>query len=591
MVGPGGGGSPSGEVKGMSRAEFSASFGQVASGLVEVAEADVEAGKVGGARAKKSAKEVVMGLMVAFQAGLEPYRQFCGRYCCKLRPWAEFARLALPTNDLRQRLSANPVHYRINHEAIFLLLVGVVDDKGAAMILVLALVWMVFVPRNSDTNWKVRLGSLELGPWLRWVLLAAASAAVLWMLGSPLISGFKKASLAWLFIVAVHSVLHPIPDGFSGASLKELLPEWTYAGAEHALCSGACLELPCLDCQSPNLSGCCCMPLIYDEVNCSFEFFFEEVLSRLHTGDIFLSSWPSKPGEWAETGRCLQRTRWTHVGMVYRPSDCLTVLTSRDRIFNDQVHESRPMIMHMLVCGEMGFRDGHGFELVDLETWVKDFLDKHSHCADPESEGQFLAGVRLLQGVERGEAFCSKVQAKVDEFWHRPYELQDITKAGFDLCECIPNLCPTEMKSDTNSLFCSEMVAEVYKATGLLKASVNGSELIPKNFDTTSYLWLQHGASLSQEYVLCSAAGTKEREARGYKNRGNPDPVSSRFGPAGFWGVDPSKQLASSQGLPPVPSAMSAPAQLAMAPSTGAGERPPGEGTGMQEPLLGSAAG
>lgn len=528
------------------------------------------------------------------------YQEGCGRYCLKLRPLKEFFCFSVPRSDLRKRLQSNPVYFRINHEVIFLILVPVLDWKSAIIIWVLVLSWMFFLAVNNDPNWKLHICGLKLSMTKRWMVMAALTALALYVFHC----GARLWCIIplWLLIALAHSILHPVPAGGEAASIKDLIPEWAYAGAENAVCSGVCLAVPCCDRISPNISGCCCMPLVYDDVLCDFDHFFTEVVPHLHTGDIFLSSWPSKRGEWAETGRCMQRTRWTHVGMVYRPSDNTEILTSRDKIFKDGVCASRPLIMQMLVYGEMGFRDGHGFELVDLETWIKDFLDKFSHCAEPESEGQFIAGVRFLLDFERTNDFYKIVQSKVNEFWHKPYEEHDITMAAMDLCECIPGLSAMEMKSDDNSLFCSEMVAEVYKAVGLVKKNINTAEFIPKNFDSSSWLWLQGGARLSAEYIVKCAMTEEQRSATKYKNRGLRDPLSKdKFGIGGFWGVDASAKMRAGWGLPtapssspelatvgspelpPVQSAMSSPG--AATPTADPG-REPGQGTGSKDPLL-----
>lgn len=380
------------------------------------------------------------------------------------------------------------------------------------------------------------------------------------------------------------------------SSIKALIPAWTYDGAEDAVCSGACLAVPCLDPYAPNVSGCCCMPLRYSEQRCTFDYFFTEVLPRLHTGDVFLTSWPAKKGEWAQTARCMMRSRWTHVGMVYRPSDCPKILHTRDRLFGPQVNDTRPLIAQMLVYGQMGFRDGQGFEMVDLETWVKDYLDKYSHDAEPDAIGQFFVGVRFLTDFERDEQFYKAVQQKVDDYWHRPYEQQDTMMAAIDLCECIPYLDFTYKKDDDSSVFCSELVAEIYKAAGLLNPNLSGNEFIPRNFDTTSMLLLKKGAKLSCEYVIASPTSEEERLTWGYKNRGKADPLSkNRFGHGGFWGVDTYRPVDTTLwGAPEPPPPPPAPAEAALpcpaapgpavVPPTPAAEAAPGVGALTEPP-------
>jgi len=381
--------------------------------------------------------------------------------------------------------------------------------------------------------------------------------------------------------------------------LKARLPAWTYAGGEKAICSGVCLAIPCLDKYAPNVTGCCCMPISYDQELCDFNYFFENVVPNLHTGDIFLTSWPSKPGEWAETGRCMMRSRWTHVGMVYRPSDS-PILHTRDRIFGFQTHDSRPLIAHMLVYGEMGFRDGTGFEMVDLETWTKDYLDKYSHSFEPDNIGEMIVGVRFLTGIERNDDFYRTIQQKVDDYWFRPYETQDTMMAAVDLFECLPCCKFMKNKQDDSSIFCSELVAEFYKAAGMLDSSLSGGEFIPRHFATNSRLRLLKG-ELSREFVLVGPMSEEERNSCKYKNRGQGDILSKdKFGPSGFWGVNTQAAMEIGWEVPPAAQTSTAadPDAITLAPSEEGSdavphvEQPPSQvlmpnGTsGLDAPLL-----
>jgi hypothetical protein len=53
-----------------------------------------------------------------------------------------------------------------------------------------------------------------------------------------------------------------------------------------------------------------------------------------------------------------------------------------------------------------------------------------------------------------------------------------------------------------SSLFCSELVAEVYQKMGLLTEKLPSNEYIPKDFSTEKSLSLELGYSLQKEIAI-----------------------------------------------------------------------------------------
>lgn len=329
--------------------------------------------------------------------------------------------------------------------------------------------------------------------------------------------------------------------------------------AEHCICSGACIQLPCIDNYAPNLSGRCCLAPQYGEQVYNFREFFEDVLPRLHTGDIVLMSWPCEGQKGTQFSRCMAHTRTSHVATVYRPSDCMEVLKHRDRVFGDSVHPSRPLLFQALSGGECGSRtdtEKGGVELVDAEVFIKDYLDKHSHCristaVDPSAIGLHIVSARMLVGVERDAAFYRAFENSLTTFFNTRFEedvmATNVMLSQIDLCQqCICCRCFLA-KEDVSMLFCSELVAAVYRNANLVDQRNNVSEYVPAMFDSTRRLNLKEGVSLTKEHVLLGPGSLAERAAMGYPVLKEPmarhDTSSKAFGPGGFYGVEANKPM------------------------------------------------
>mmetsp|Transcript_79050 Transcript_79050/g.218798 ORF Transcript_79050/g.218798 Transcript_79050/m.218798 type:complete len:351 (+) Transcript_79050:130-1182(+) len=326
------------------------------------------------------------------------------------------------------------------------------------------------------------------------------------------------------------------------------------SSAELCCCSGMCIDLPCMDRYAPNQSGCCCCTPRYIEEVHDIADFYQTVLPQLHTGDVVLCSWPVEGQTGTQISRCMAHTRTSHVGMVYRPSDSPGILKHRDMMFPDKVHASRPLMLHVIAAGECGPRmrtEKGGMDIVDLEVWTKDYMDKFSHCHKDCAEDVSMIGrqsfaVRMLVGVERDEAFYQAVEDVVEKYINTEFEKNVMTAnvmvSQIDVCQAMPCCCCIRARKDTSMLFCSELTADAYKHTGLIDSGLNPSEMIPAMWDTTRKLKLRGDASLTVEHVCLGPATLEERRAMGYPDMADPsvrvDLSCETFGPGGFFGVD-----------------------------------------------------
>lgn len=326
--------------------------------------------------------------------------------------------------------------------------------------------------------------------------------------------------------------------------------------------SGACMNFPSCDHYAPNQSGCCCYGPRYYEEEYSFSDFFEKVLPCLHTGDLILASWPLGTYAGTNMSRFMGHSRSSHVGFVYRPSDCLEVLTSRDLVYGNLVNSTRPLFAQFLAGGEQGNRvkkEG-GLDIVDAETFMKDYMDKFAHtplsiASDPTTINTQSMSVRFLHSVKRDRAFYEAVQRCIVQNLNIPFDNSPSQKTFFDTLENLPCCCCEIVKSSVkDGYICSEFVAQMYESIGLVSSkNKSTAEYEPTAFDTTRKLLLLGGAELSCEYRVLGASTRAQRASFGYPDMANPNDrqdVSTKAG--GFWGVDISKAMAD-QHAPPAP--------------------------------------
>lgn len=323
------------------------------------------------------------------------------------------------------------------------------------------------------------------------------------------------------------------------------------------------MNYACCDQYAPNQSGCGCYGPRYYQAEYAFSDFFEKVLPCLHTGDVILAAWPLGADTSTNMTRFMGHSRSTHVGFVYRPSDCLEVLTSRDLVYGNKVNSTRPLIAQFQAGGEQGNRvkkEG-GFDIVDAETFMKDYLDKFAHtplsiASDPTTMNTPSISVRFLQSVKRDRVFYEAVQRSLLQNWNIPFNNKPSSKTYLDICENLPCCCCCVVKpSLQDGYICSEFVGQMYESIGLVSSRGESiAEYEPTAFDTTRKLLLLGGVEFSQEYRVLGPSTRAQRASFGYPTMDNPNDrqdVSTK--PGGFWGVDISQPVAIQYSLPASP--------------------------------------
>lgn len=204
--------------------------------------------------------------------------------------------------------------------------------------------------------------------------------------------------------------------------------------------------------------------------------------------------------------------------------------------------------------------------MVDLEVFLKDYMDKfsHAHCdvaEDPCKIGLHFVGVRFLLGLERDDVFYRAVEEKVEQYLQTDFEnvmTNNMLVSQCDCCQYCPCCKCLLAREDVSELFCSELAAEVFKNTGLIDKKLNSSEFVPAHWCSTRKLRLQGAVMLSDEHVVYGPGSLEERKAMQYPDIKDPlvryDMSFEAFGSGGFWGADVSKPLPS---LPPSQKTMS----------------------------------
>jgi len=300
--------------------------------------------------------------------------------------------------------------------------------------------------------------------------------------------------------------------------------------------------------------------------------FVSDIVPQLHTGDVVLAAWPRASFS-SQTVRMLHHSRFTHVGVVYRPSDCPDILKHRDRIFGKDVHPSRPLVAQFVNGGEMGHREKTekgGLDLVDLQVYLEDHVDKFSHFPEGKDPSKFecgVVGVRMLLGATRDEQFYKNMEATVEKYWDVDFQRDPDKASQLDCCQCLPCCCCLRASNDDSDLICSEFAGQVYVRTGLVSDKFNPSEMVPPMWDSTRKLRLQDGVSLSKEYIFLGPTSLEERKAMGFQDISIRGPVSTKCGAGGFAGVDCSREVESRLPVDGNPSPKDGSRKVAPAPS------------------------
>jgi len=173
---------------------------------------------------------------------------------------------------------------------------------------------------------------------------------------------------------------------------------------------------------------------------------YSEIRDTLKTGDIVLFS---GEGFISNLIKFMTRSPWSHVGMVIR-SEVLDMLLLWESTTLSKLKDIHSDTMKQ------------GVQMVGLSARVDSY------------EG--LVGIRSLEGVEMNQ---SRMRALADfraEMKDRPYEQNklELAKSAYD--------GPFgHNEEDLSSVFCSELVAEMYERWGLLPEKVSSNEYTPAN--------------------------------------------------------------------------------------------------------------
>lgn len=170
-----------------------------------------------------------------------------------------------------------------------------------------------------------------------------------------------------------------------------------------------------------------------------------DLADQFRTGDLLLFSGRSLP---SDTIRLFTRSHWSHVALVV----CLP-------------EYDEPLVLEATAAGEgLDVRTGArmpGVALVPLRDKIE------SYCGD--------VAWRQRRGAPLSEARQRMVARLVRELSHRPYKNYVLTLAR-DLCTGF------QLRPDFSGVFCSELVAEIYRRLGWLPRRERPSRFVPGHF-------------------------------------------------------------------------------------------------------------
>lgn len=183
---------------------------------------------------------------------------------------------------------------------------------------------------------------------------------------------------------------------------------------------------------------------------------YQAVRGKLDTGDIVVfegSGVISGMIKWKE------KTRWSHVGMVVKSAEGdMLLLFESTTLSKIKDVESRT--------------ESQGVQLVTLSERIRRYPDNN-------------VGFRRLLGVERDDDSRQVVKKFRSEMTGRPYE-----KSKLELFRSSYDGVFGDNEENLSSLFCSELIAELYQRLGLLDEVPEGlpsNEYTPKAFGGDKY--------------------------------------------------------------------------------------------------------
>lgn len=253
-------------------------------------------------------------------------------------------------------------------------------------------------------------------------------------------------------------------------------------------CGSSCMDgcISCLWCLRGFKQTCCCGDNTENSQKVDVETFFQKILPTLKTGDLLLTGWPNCSQN-TRLRKLMLNSRFTHVGIVYNPLDAGAqgILTATDKLNPNQ--QPTVMMYHATAYDvKPPIESNERFAGMDLEPANK-FLSRYllhvpyceeKHPPGVECKETPIVGCRRLN-IERNEEFYRKIQKVYEATANRPYE-KSIYNIGVSsgYVGCLKN------EADPKELFCSELVAVIYKELGVLPADLNESMLCPGHFTT-----------------------------------------------------------------------------------------------------------
>lgn len=154
---------------------------------------------------------------------LQPMKERAGNLLSRARPWKEFVvPLSIPSaSDGCSRITANMYNFQTNYAILFVayLILSIIWEPSALICVVMTVVvWVFFLKKNDDPDWKPAIGGTPLGPMQRWLLLAAATVLILLFTAGRAITNsvFTFALFAFIHGIAHEPLTKDIPGSVGG---------------------------------------------------------------------------------------------------------------------------------------------------------------------------------------------------------------------------------------------------------------------------------------------------------------------------------------------------------------------------------------
>ena len=272
----------------------------------------------------------------------------------------------------------------------------------------------------------------------------------------------------------------------------------------------------------------------------------EESVRSLETGDIVLFAETSATGEFMH---CVLGTPWSHVGLVYRPSAAAvaTELTTCNHaeavpaqcLYCALQHSDGPLLFESVRIRDdlaLAGGDGAGVRLVRLAERIASGAHCEKVCAR-----KLVFASRELETAHRAhiERALLYGEASLQRLLGRPYEtsISDLVRSylggtwwwracglAFVCASCCGDEDEDADDADAErrqrSIFCTELVAAVYRCSGLLRGDGDGGGggegddmYTPVDFASNrrSRLRFRRGVSLGRQRLLAVATASGSR--------------------------------------------------------------------------------